>query len=105
MVRSEAGVCQADRELERRVMNYLSRQHFPALRSVEVEARQGVVTIRGRVSSFHERQLCIHCCQRVAGVVQLNDHVKVANWASESTGSAASRRLRGLPMLAGAECW
>lgn len=65
-----------DRDLTRRVMNFL-RQHFPRLRTVEVEARQGIITIRGRVNSFYERQLCIHCCQRVAGVVRLNDELNV----------------------------
>jgi osmotically-inducible protein OsmY len=61
-------------------MNYLSRQLFPGLRLVAVESSQGVVTIRGRVKSFHERQLCINCCQRVAGVVQLNDEIQVEDW-------------------------
>lgn len=77
MVRSESGWTRNDRDVERRVINYLSRQHFPGLRSVEVESSQGVVTIRGRVKSFHERQLCINCCQRVAGVVQFNDEIQV----------------------------
>jgi hypothetical protein len=35
------------------------------------------VTLRGRVPSFYQRQLFIHCCQRVAGVVQLNDELQV----------------------------
>jgi osmotically-inducible protein OsmY len=78
MVRSQLVLNQPDRELERRVVNFLAQQHFPRLRAIEVESRQGVVTIRGRVNSFHERQLCIHCCQRVAGVVGLNDRIQVA---------------------------
>jgi len=80
MVRSESGWSRNDRDVERRVVNYLSRQHFPGLRCVEVESSQGVVTIRGRVKSYHERQLCINCCQRVAGVIQLNDQVQVEGW-------------------------
>jgi osmotically-inducible protein OsmY len=77
MTRGECGMAHTDRELERRVINFLDRQHFPGLRTVEVEAQGGVVTIRGRVKSYHERQLCIHCCQRVAGVVTLRDEVRV----------------------------
>jgi hypothetical protein len=29
------------------------------------------------VRSFHERQLCVNCCQRVAGVVGVNDKIQV----------------------------
>ena len=77
MVRSESGSIKLDHDLKRRVINYLAQQHFPQLHAVEVRAWQGVVTIRGRVSSFYERQLCINCCQRVAGVVQVNDQIEV----------------------------
>jgi osmotically-inducible protein OsmY len=78
MSRNQLVLSQPDRDLERRVVNFLAQQHFLRLRAIEVESRQGVVTIRGRVNSFHERQLCIHCCQRVAGVVGLNDQIQVA---------------------------
>lgn len=73
----ETAAPQGDRDLERRVKNFLSRQHFQGLRSIQVHSEKGVVTIRGRVSSFHERQLCINCCQRVAGVIRLSDEVEV----------------------------
>lgn len=102
MVRSEAGLSQADRDLERRVVSYLGRQHFPGLRALEVEANQGVVTIRGCVNSFHERQLCIHCCQRVAGVVRLVDHVEVAKRAGAVVKESWLPRRRVTPSLAGA---
>jgi len=95
MIRNESGWGGKDRELERRVINYLSRQHFPRLRSVEVESSQGVVTIRGRVKSFHERQLCINCCQRVAGVVQLNDEVIVEEWPAAYEQPVRSMALVG----------
>lgn len=97
MVRSETGSIELDHDLEHRVINYLAQQHFPQLHAVEVRARQGVVTIRGCVSSFYERQLCIHCCQRVAGVVRLNDQIEVGRRRVES--------VRHQPMvLAGIEC-
>ena len=78
MVRSPLVFNQTDGDLERRVVNFLSQQHFPGRRGVEVEARQGIVTLRGRVRSFHERQLCVNCCQRVAGVVGVSDKIQVA---------------------------
>jgi hypothetical protein len=68
----------ADRDLRTRVVNFLGRQHFPRLRSLQVDARLGVVTITGEVKTFHERQLCINCCRRVAGVLRLDDRVEVS---------------------------
>jgi osmotically-inducible protein OsmY len=76
MHRGESGWTQLDSDLKRRVVNFINQQ-FPRLRTVEVEAAQGVVTINGRVSTFYERQLCIYCCQRVAGVTGLIDKVEV----------------------------
>lgn len=66
-----------DRELERRVVGFLKARHVPSLRHLAVEANNGTVTLRGRVYSFYEKQLCQHCCQRVAGVVRLVDAVDV----------------------------
>lgn len=87
MHKGEKAFDRLDRELERRVTNFLT-QHFPRLRTVEVVARQGVVTIFGRVNSFYERQLCISCCQRVAGVTALNDKVEVAQPSGTATKPA-----------------
>lgn len=67
----------ADRDLERRVVNYLWSKHVPSLRHVAVEVDNGVVTVRGQVRSFYEKQLLSHCCRRVAGVVGLVDDVEV----------------------------
>ena len=72
--------CQsADRELERRVSNYLQGRHLPSLRKLAVDSCDGSVTLRGKVGTFHEKQVAIHCCQRVAGVVHLIDMVDVAD--------------------------
>ena len=66
-----------DRDLERRVTNYILGHKMPALRRIHVESDRGTVTIRGSVSSFYQRQLCINCSRRVAGVVQLIDELTV----------------------------
>ena len=66
-----------DRDLERRVLNYLLERGVPALRSIRVEADNGRVILRGRVQSFYHKQLCLSCCRRVAGVVTLIDEVLV----------------------------
>jgi osmotically-inducible protein OsmY len=77
MVRREAAHSGSDWAVEDRIRKFLN-QYFPRLQAVKAEVRQGVVTMGGRVNSFYERQLCIHCCQQVSGWVQLNDQVQVA---------------------------
>ncbi|NLX95187.1 MAG: BON domain-containing protein [Rhodopirellula sp.] len=67
-----------DRDLEFRVTNYLVGRQVQALRRIEVEADKGTVTLRGSVCSFHQKQLCLNCCRRVAGVIDLVDEVDVA---------------------------
>ena len=69
---------ESDRELSRRIMNYLVTRHVPAARWLEIESQGGVVTLRGSVRSFYHKQLCIHCCQRVAGVIRVQDELDVA---------------------------
>ena len=77
IVASEAVVSSADSELQRRVVNFLFARSRPALRHLKVTADNGTVTVSGRVRSFHEKQLALHCCTRVAGVVRLIDSVDV----------------------------
>jgi osmotically-inducible protein OsmY len=67
----------ADRDLRTRVVNYLFGQHVSDLRHLDVEARRGVVTLRGQVHTFHRKQLCLNCCQRVAGVLRIDDQIEV----------------------------
>mgnify|MGYP003352492822 CR=1 FL=1 len=42
-----------------------------------VDAYDGTVTLYGRVHSFYQRQICLQCCQRVAGVIRLVDRIEV----------------------------
>ncbi len=67
-----------DRELERRIATSLRDRHLPGLRQLKVAASNGTVTLRGRVRSFYEKQMCQNVCQHVAGVVQIVDAVVVA---------------------------
>src|SRR5690242_17291341 len=53
-----------DRDLERRVISFLETKHVPTLRHVTVKAEAGVVTLRGQVHTFYEKQLCNQCCRR-----------------------------------------
>ena len=67
-----------DCDLARRVLSFLAQRQMPALRRILVEVQNGTVVLKGRVQSFYERQLCLSCCQRVAGVVRLIDQIEVA---------------------------
>lgn len=66
-----------DTDLARRVRNYLAAQSRPALRALHVEATGGIVTLRGQVHSFYEKQLSFHLAARVAGVRRLEDELIV----------------------------
>lgn len=84
----ESFVEQSDRDLKRRVGIYLAGQHVPGLRHLEIEAENGTVTLRGRVHSFYERQLCQSLCRRVAGVLQYIDAIDVEYPAEHATAVA-----------------
>ena len=58
-----------DEDLKRRIINFLSQRHISALRRINVDVTNGTVEIRGKVNSYYEKQVCLTCCKRVAGVV------------------------------------
>jgi osmotically-inducible protein OsmY len=67
-----------DRELSLRISRFLMARHVPAARLLKVDVQGGVVTLSGTVRSFYQKQLCINCCQRVAGVIRICDELEVA---------------------------
>ncbi len=67
----------SDADLERRVRNYLAKHGMAANDGPQVEVNQGVVTLRGRLSSESARWLAVSCGRRVAGVVTLIDQLRV----------------------------
>lgn len=75
---SECPPAAEDTDLERRIADYLLGHKIPALRGIEVRSDRGEVTLRGRVASFYQRQLCISCFRNVAGVVDVIDRIQVA---------------------------
>ena len=76
----------ADRELERRLKSFLEGLNLPALRDLEVEVRNGAAVITGRVRTFYHKQLATSCCQRVAGVLNVLNEVRVTD-SSGMTGT------------------
>ena len=73
----EVSVVYRDDEVQQRVVNFLYSSHFPAFRLLDVAVHSGAVTVRGKVSSFYEKQVAMTTCQNVAGVMVLVDEIDV----------------------------
>lgn len=67
-----------DEDLKRRVSGFLNHLHYPNLRELDVDVENGVVSICGSVASYYEKQIALNACRRVAGVLLLDDQIKVA---------------------------
>lgn len=65
------------RALEQRVILFLQQRHLVFGCRLWIEAADGVVTLSGRVPSFHQRQLIYAFTRRVAGVLQVVDLLEV----------------------------
>jgi hypothetical protein len=48
------------RDLEQRVILFLQQRHLVFGCRLWVEAADGVVTLSGRVPTFHQRLICLH---------------------------------------------
>ncbi|MCI0361869.1 MAG: BON domain-containing protein [Planctomycetaceae bacterium] len=68
----------SDRQLERQIASHLAETNRPSLRRLAVNVADGNVTLRGRVTSFYEKQIAIQTCRVLAGVERLTDAVEVA---------------------------
>jgi len=72
-----------ERDLELRIRNFLDGRNIPGLRRIGVVVVGGQVTVQGRVRTFYEKQLALHCCQRVAGVIHVVDAIEVGSDATD----------------------
>lgn len=59
-----------------RVQRFLD-DRLPDGTGVSVESHDSTVILRGRVSSPHEKWLCLECCKRVADVIHVVDDLKL----------------------------
>lgn len=66
-----------DRDLEQRIIRYLSEMQRTPLRGIQVRVERGHVTLTGRLSSYYEKQLCLQCFQQVEGVTRIVDRIDV----------------------------
>ena len=66
-----------DQDLRRRIVTFLWQRRVPSVQDIAVEVTNGTVILQGKVGSFYERQLCLNCCQHVAGVLKIIDELQV----------------------------
>lgn len=64
--------------LASQIANQLAETNRASLRRLSVAVQDGEVTLRGSVSSFHEKQIAIQTCRVHAGIERLIDAVEVA---------------------------
>ena len=56
-------------ELALRLRTFLSQRGVSSMRRISIEVQDGTVMLRGTVSSFYERQLCLACTRHIPGVI------------------------------------
>jgi osmotically-inducible protein OsmY len=63
--------------VEANVRSKLQRSCYPLVRRVSCDFHEGVLTLRGRVSSYYLKQVVQTLVFRLDGVVELNNQVEV----------------------------
>lgn len=66
-----------DDDVQVRVSRFLNSRHFSNFLDLDVRVLNGKVTISGEVDSYYEKQVAMTSCQRVAGVLSLEDRINV----------------------------
>jgi osmotically-inducible protein OsmY len=67
-----------DRVLERNITSRLADTNRASLKRLAVKVVGQSVTLKGRVSSFYEKQIAIQTCRVLAGRERLDDAGEVA---------------------------
>lgn len=75
-----------DRNIKRRVLDYLSFRGIERLEHVTVNVSNRNVTLSGVISSFPAKRRLYECCRSVAGVLNVNDWLIVMPGCSRSAG-------------------
>ena len=65
--------------IREQIIRFLHSRNSCAFRDLEVEAADGVVTLRGNTRSFYHRQLALTHSKRVVGDCLLVDEIVVRN--------------------------
>ena len=75
---NDRSVAQCEQQdLARRAKIFLSMQQIAEFDQVEIESDGSRLIISGKVRSQQSRELCVDCCRRVAGVLDVIDSLDV----------------------------
>jgi osmotically-inducible protein OsmY len=69
--------CSPDGSLSERARDGLTASPYPAVRRIEVEERQGVLTLSGRLPNFYLKQIAQASVAKVAGVRSIVNRIDV----------------------------
>lgn len=67
----------ADQDLQYRIALYVQQRQLALGARLKIEATRGVVTLKGTVPNYHQRQLLYSFARRVAGAVAVVDELEV----------------------------
>lgn len=87
-----------DRALERQIAKSLIEQDIPAFRRVGIDVQDGVVTIRGRVNTFFEKQVARHTCLRTPGIRKVRDGLRVGPPSAAEIAAEKAERVVARPL-------
>lgn len=83
----------SDVAIRREVMARLDEDYLMHGREVGVSVLDGVVTLSGTLDTYRERSHAVRVAGRVPGVVDVDDHVRVA-WTSRFTDDQLQQRIQ-----------
>jgi BON domain len=84
----------ADRQLERRLVNFFVRQGRPDLCKLRIRAQAGKVRFRGQVATAADRDYVLQSARHVAGVLAVEDAIQVGS----AQRPIARPRLNNVPL-------
>jgi osmotically-inducible protein OsmY len=64
-------------DIRQTAQDLLRHGSYPALRRIVCECNQGVLVLRGRVSSFYQKQLAQEGVAHIEGVVRVVNEIEV----------------------------
>jgi osmotically-inducible protein OsmY len=77
-VEQEAGLSKERRGVQAEAQSRLRKSGYHELHFVSCEFHEGVLTLRGRVSSFHLKQVAQELIRRLDGAEEVNNRLEVA---------------------------
>ena len=65
------------------IRRQLEASPFVAIKKLRCDFQEGVAILRGRVPTFHTRQVALALVRKIAGVEQVDDHITVDGAADD----------------------